>query len=219
MLASRQPTGAVVPARGTIVGVVDEGLRLSDEARALAERDDLAAVVFVEGASDHAALVALAARQGRDLDAEGVAVVPMDGFSGIGRFLARFGPTGRDLRLAGLCDEAEAWYVEDRLAAAGVDDGHFHVCHPDLEGELLSALGPAGVAAVLDGLGITTSFERFRKQPAQRGRPIEAQLHRFLGTRSGRKIAAARAMVDALPLARVPAPLLAVLEDVRRLEL
>lgn len=194
--------------------MVDEGLRLSAEARAVAERDGLRAVVFVEGASDHAALLALAARQGRGLDAEGVAVVPMDGFSGIGRFLDLFGPAGRGLRLAGLCDEAEAWYVGGRLAGAGVDDATFHVCHPDLEGELVAALGPDGVESVLDALGDLATFRRFQRQPAQRDRPLDAQLHRFLGTRSGRKIAAARAMVDALPLDRVPAPLRAVLEDV-----
>lgn len=194
---------------------MDEGLRLSDEARALAERDGLTAVVFVEGASDHAALLALAGRLDRDLDAEGVAVVPMDGFSGIGRFLAAFGPAGRELRLAGLCDEAEAWYVGGRLAGAGVDDRTFHVCHPDLEGELIAALGPAGVETVLATLGIAAGFTRFQRQPAQRDRPVDAQVHRFLGTRSGRKIVAARAMVDALPLAHVPRPLLAVLEDVR----
>jgi len=193
---------------------VDDGLRLASEARALAERPGLTAVIFVEGASDHAALVALAARLDRDLDAEGAAVVPMDGFSGIGRFLALFGPAGRDLRLAGLCDEAEAWYVGGRLAGAGVDDATFHVCHPDLEGELLAALGPDGVAAVLDALGLAASFARFQRQPDQRHRPLPAQLHRFLGTRSGRKIAAARAMVEALPLAAVPAPLTAVLADV-----
>lgn len=193
---------------------MDEGLRLSGEARALAEREGLRAVVFVEGASDHAALVALAGRQGRDLDAEDVAVVPMDGFSGIGRFLAVFGPGGRDLRLAGLCDEAEAGYVAGRLARAGVDAAPFHVCRPDLEGELIRAAGPAGVEAVLDTLGDLATFRRFQRQPAQRERDLEAQLHRFLGTASGRKVAAARALVAALPLARVPAPLLAVLEDV-----
>lgn len=197
--------------------VVDEGLRLSSEARgqALDAGDRLRAVVFVEGASDHAALDALAVRSGRDLDAEGVAVVPMDGFSGIGRFLAEFGPAGRDLRLAGLCDEAEAWYVGGRLAGAGVDDATFHVCHPDLEGELIRALGADGIAAVLDALGLALSFARFQRQPAQRDRPLEAQVHRFVGTRSGRKVAAARAMVDAVPLDRIPRPLTAALEDVR----
>lgn len=190
---------------------MDTGQRLSVEARALAERLELRAVVFVEGPSDHAALLALAARQGRDLGAEGVAVVPMEGFSGIGRFLALFGPAGRDLRLAGLCDAAEAGYVEGRLARAGLGRDGFFVCDPDLEGELVAALGPAGVETVLATLGDLVTFRRFEKQPAQRGRTVEAQLHRFLGTRSGRKIAAARAMVDALPLTDVPRPLLDVL--------
>lgn len=190
---------------------MDTGQRLSVEARALAERLELRAVVFVEGPSDHAALLTLAARQGRDLGAEGVAVVPMEGFSGIGRFLALFGPAGRDLRLAGLCDAAEAGYVEGRLARAGLGRDGFFVCDPDLEGELVAALGPAGVEAVLATLGDLVTFRRFEKQPAQRGRTVEAQLHRFLGTRSGRKIAAARAMVDALPLTDIPRPLLDVL--------
>ncbi len=193
---------------------MDEGRLVVGAAQALAERDGLTAVVFVEGASDHAALDALAARQGRDLDAEGVAVVPMEGFSGIGRFLALFGPAGRDLRLAGLCDAAEAWYVGGRLAGAGVDDATFHVCHPDLEGELIRAVGLDGALTALDAMGDLAGFGRFQRHPAQRERPLDAQLRRFLGTRSGRKIAAARALVDALPLDRVPAPLLAVLAAV-----
>ncbi len=138
----------------------------------------------------------------------------MDGFSGIGRFLRTFGPTGRGLRLAGLCDEAEAWYVGQRLAAAGVDDAAFPVCHPDLEGELIAALGVAGAEAVLDGMGDLASFRRFQRQPAQRGRPSEAQLHRFIGTRATRKLRAAAAGVAALPLDRVPTPLVRVLASV-----
>lgn len=186
---------------------MDAGQRVTSEALAASERDDLVAVVFVEGASDHAALVTLAERQGRDLAAEGLAVVPMDGFSGIGRFLREFGPAGRGLRLAGLCDEAEAWYVGQRLAAAGVDDATFHVCHPDLEGELIRALTPAGVEDVLDAMGDLVSFRRFQRQPFHRDGAIEDQLHRFLGTRATRKLRAAEAMVAALPLDRVPAPL------------
>lgn len=193
---------------------MDEGQKLSLAAREVAERPGRRAVVFVEGASDHAALTTLAPRLGRDLDAEGIAVVPMDGFSGIGRFLATFGPTGRALRLAGLVDEAEAAYVGDRLARAGVDDATFHVCRPDLEGEMVRAVGVAGVEAVLDGLGITASFGRFRRQPAQRERAWADQVHRFLGTRAGRKVAAARALAAAVPLDDVPAPLRAVLADV-----
>ena len=41
------------------------------------------AVVLVEGLSDQAAVEALAERRGRDLDAEGVAVVPIGGAQAI----------------------------------------------------------------------------------------------------------------------------------------
>lgn len=53
------------------------------------------------------ALETLAVRRGRDLDAEGVRILPMGGATNIGHFLARYGPGGRNVRLAGLCDAAE----------------------------------------------------------------------------------------------------------------
>jgi hypothetical protein len=43
---------------------------------------------------------------------------------------------------------------------------------------------------------------------------MEAQLWRFIGTRSGRKINYARLLVDALDLTRVPRPLDLVLAHV-----
>lgn len=57
------------------------------------ERDLLGAssVVLVEGLSDQAAIEALAVRRGRDLAAEGVAVVPMGGAHAIGPSLRRLG--------------------------------------------------------------------------------------------------------------------------------
>jgi len=66
-----------------------------------------ASVVFVEGMSDRRALETLAERRGRDLEAEGVAVVSMGGSKNIRRFMETYGPQGRDLRLAGLVDEGE----------------------------------------------------------------------------------------------------------------
>ncbi|WP_300012951.1 hypothetical protein [Pseudonocardia sp.] len=192
---------------------MDTGQRAASTARALAEQADLRAVVFVEGASDHAALEVLVARSGPAV--HGVAVVPMEGFTGIGRFLATFGPAGRGLRLAGLCDEAEAPYMRRHIAAAGVDGSTFHVCHPDLEGELISALGVDGVERVLGTMGELGSFRRFQRQPFHRDRPVAAQLRRFLGTRSGRKIAAARALARALPPPeRIPGPLAGVVAAV-----
>lgn len=49
------------------------------------------AVVLVEGISEQRALETLAERRGRDLDVEGVRIVPIGGAHAIGRFLARFG--------------------------------------------------------------------------------------------------------------------------------
>ena len=63
------------------------------------------AVVLVEGVSDQRAVEALAARRGRDLEADGVAVVPIGGAGNIRRFLDVLMPQG--IRLAGLCDAAE----------------------------------------------------------------------------------------------------------------
>src|SRR5437762_3176676 len=101
------------------------------------------AVVLVEGESDRNAVEALAARRGRDLAAEGVAV-----------------------------------------------------------------------EAVVAAQGELRSFRVLQRQPAQRGVPIEAQLRRFMGTHSGRKIQYGRLLVEALDLARVPRPLDLVLARV-----
>jgi predicted ATP-dependent endonuclease of OLD family len=68
----------------------------------VAVEGDLHAVVLVEGLSDQIALETLAERRGRNLDAEGVRVVPIGGAQAIGRFLDQFGRHG--VRLAGLCD-------------------------------------------------------------------------------------------------------------------
>ena len=63
-------------------------------------------VILVEGVSDQLAVEALAARRGRDLAAEGVAVVPIGGAGNIRRFLEELIPQG--IRIAGLCDAGEA---------------------------------------------------------------------------------------------------------------
>src|SRR3989337_3487694 len=65
------------------------------------------AVVLVEGISDLCALETLAERRGRDLEAEGVSIVPIGGAQAIGKFLNRFGPQGLDVRVAGLYYAAE----------------------------------------------------------------------------------------------------------------
>lgn len=185
-----------------------------DAARSLAAR--AGTVVLVEGLSDQRAVEALAARTGRDLPAEGVAVVAMGGATNIAHFLDLFGPAGADLRLAGLCDAREERGFRRGLHRAGLGPGPtrldlerlgFFVCDADLEDELIRALGPAAVEQVIAEQGELASLRRLQRQPAQRERPHQQQLRRFLGTRSGRKIHYARLLVDAMDLARIPAPL------------
>jgi hypothetical protein len=177
---------------------------------------DIRTVVLVEGISDQVALQTLAARRGRDLAAEGVSIVPMGGARSIGRFLELYGPRGLDLRLAGLCDAREEADVRRGLERAGLGSGlgraemaalGFHVCDADLEDELIRCLGPAAVEGVVERQGELGSFRIFQRQPAQRGRSLQDQLRRFMGTRSGRKRRYARLLVDALDLASVPEPL------------
>jgi len=77
-------------------------------------------VVLVEGFSDRCALEALAARGGRDLNREGVSIVPMGGATNIGHLLDVFGPRGLGVRLAGLCDAAEEPDFRRGLQRAGL---------------------------------------------------------------------------------------------------
>ncbi|MFJ3306860.1 TOPRIM nucleotidyl transferase/hydrolase domain-containing protein [Streptomyces sp. NPDC086549] len=173
-------------------------------------------VVLVEGGSDQVALEALATRYGRDLGAEGVAVVPLGGAMSIGRFLDVCGPQGLDLPLAGLCDIGEERHFRRHLERVGLGPGlthakletfGFHVCVADLEDELIRAVGAEGVQQVIEAQGEMRPFRTFQGQPAQRERPVEHQLRRFMGTHSGRKALYAQALVAHLHLERVPRPL------------
>jgi len=181
------------------------------------------AVILVEGVSDQLALEALAERRGRDLEAEGVSIVPMGGATNIRKALAVFGPEGFDVRLAGLCDAGEEDDFRRALELAGLGSSltraemerlGFYVCVADLEDELIRALGPAAVERVLDARGDLAAFRSFQKQPAWRGRAPEEQLRRFFGTQARRKIQSAALLVGALDLTQVPRPLDGVLAHV-----
>jgi hypothetical protein len=189
----------------------------------LAAGVDPRAVVLVEGISDQRALEALAERRGRNLDAEGIAVVPIGGAQAIGKFLQRFGPQGLDIRLAGLYDAAEEGDFRRGLERAGLGSDltraemeplGFYVCDADLEEELIRALGAASVEEVVDAQGELGSFRTLQKQPAWQGRPTEEQLRRFMGSGGRRKIRYARFLVEALDLDQVPRPLDLVLAHV-----
>jgi hypothetical protein len=185
-------------------------------AHALASSVDPQAVVLVEGSSDQVALQAIAERRGRDLAAEGIAVVPMGGARNLRHFLELFGPRGLNLRLSGLCDAREEGDFRRGLEQAGLGSNlsradmealGFYVCVADLEDELIRCLGAAAVEQVVKAQGELASFRTFQQQPAWRGSSSQEQLRRFIGTHSGRKIRYARLLVDALDLTSVPRPL------------
>lgn len=150
----------------------------------------MSTVVLVEGVSDVAALRALGVTE---------RIVSMGGATNVRRFVAELAPTG--VRLIGLCDRNE-----QRFFRAVLEE--FYVCDADLEDELIRSLGVGGVEAVIEQQGDLFALRTFQNQPAQRTRSVEEQLHRFLGTQSGRKEKYATALAGAVvdlpdPLARL----------------
>jgi hypothetical protein len=171
-----------------------------------------ATTVLVEGESDRLAVESLARRCGHDLVAEWVNVVPMGGATSIVRFLDRYGPAGENHRLLGLCDERESRGIARALDRAGIGSGPldelgFHVCHTDLEDELIRCLGIDAVLSVIDAQGELASFRLLQRQPSQREQPVTTQLQRFFGGRSGNKVRYAPLLVEALPTGQAPEPL------------
>jgi hypothetical protein len=181
-------------------------------------------VILVEGVSDQVALETLAARRGRDLAAERVAIVAIGGAQAIGSVLRTIRQRNDGTRLAGLCDSGEERDFRRALEQAGfgsdltrerMEELGFYVCNADLEDELIRALGATAVEKVLARNGNLSSFRTFQRQPQWQGRPTEDQLRRFFGSSAG-KIKYARLLVEALDLTRVPRPLDSVLAHVGR---
>jgi hypothetical protein len=154
-------------------------------------------LIAVEGSSDRVVLERISQRLGRDLAADGITIQAIGGAHAIRRFVAEL---GSDVAVRGLCDENE-----EELFRRVLDD--VYVCVPDLEGELIRALGVERMLEIVD----RDSFATMQRQPAQRGRPVELQLHRWLRSISGRYHRYLPMLVDALELDRVPAPLAGVL--------
>jgi OLD-like protein len=180
-------------------------------------------VVLVEGVSDKNAIEALAKRRGRDLSAEGISVVPIGGAQAISTVVERLGPHGKNVRLAGLCDAGEEEHFRRALERAGLgcdltradmENLGFYVCVDDLEDELIRSLGAEAIEHVADSQGDLPAFRTLQKQAAWRDRPVEEQLHRWLGSGGRRKTRYARLLVHALDLERVPRPLDGVLAHV-----
>lgn len=181
------------------------------------------AVALVEGVTDMRALQAAAERSGRDLEAEGVAIVPIGGAQAIGRVLGAVAGRRRGLRLAGLCDAGEERHFRRALERAGLGSDldrlgmerlGFYVCVENLEDELIRALGPAGVEEVVAAEGELRTFRTFQNQPAWRGQPVGAQLRRWLHASDRRASRYPPLLIEALDPERLPRPLAGVLAHV-----
>jgi hypothetical protein len=165
--------------------------------------------LLVEGTSDQLAVEALARRRGRDLAAEGIAVVPMGGYGNLPQFLE----THRGARIAGLYDVGVERHFLRALGCAdraGLEGAGFFACDRDLEDELTRAVGPDGMERVLAEQGELRTFRTYQRQPAHRDEPLEQQLHGFMWNRKHRY---AVVLVEALALDRIPRPLDAVLSS------
>lgn len=180
--------------------------------------------MIVEGPSDKAAVEALAGCLGRDLASEGVLVEPIGGAHAVGTYLRRLGQTGVPL-VAGLVDHAEAprfaralesMGAGHRVDASNLEELGFFICFTDLEDELIRAVGASTVERVVEEQGELRAFRSFQKQRAQRTKTLEGQLHRFIGTHSGRKTAYAAALVRAGAPERVPPPLARLMDHLAR---
>lgn len=174
--------------------------------------------VLVEGESDRVAVEALAARRSLPLAALGVQVLAMGGITNVGHHLVAL--RDQEVRLGGLYDAAEERFVARGLervglrpftAATPLADLGFFRCDQDLEDELIRAVGVDAFLALIEAEGELRSFERLRGQPAQRDRSTTQQLHRFIGSKGGRKERYGRRLAQVLPLNRVPEPLDALL--------
>ena len=162
-------------------------------------------VVLVEGESDRIAVETLAPGVG---SLEGVDIVAMSGATNVRTFVR--GITA-DVTVIGLCDVAEASLFEQ----AGIERANCFVCVDDLEDELIRSLGVDAVLGVVEAEGHLRSFRTMQKQPAQRGRAVEAQLRRFIGSHSGFKRRYARQLAEAaIDQGRVPGPLAALIEQI-----
>lgn len=175
-------------------------------------------VVLFEGRSDRLAFEAVARRLA--VDVAGERLVELGGITNLRSILTS--KQGEDARVLGLYDGAERQYVARVLRDLGMLHGDdlaragFFACERDLEDEVIRAAGSDLVLETLAARGELGRFRVFQRQPAQRVRSIEDQLHRFAGTASGRKSRFAADVIEAVPMERMPGPLVRLLDAVQR---
>lgn len=175
-------------------------------------------IVLFEGRSDRLAFEAVARRRG--LSTEALRLVDLGGITNLRSRLVALREGGDAAPVFALYDAAEEAYVIRVLVDAGVladasippFNVGFFGCARDLEDEVIRAAGEELVLETLAARGELDRFRVFQGQPAQRGKPVDDQLHRFAGTAAGRKARFAADVIDALPPERIPGPLSALLD-------
>ncbi len=166
------------------------------------------AVILVEGESDRAAVLTLAGRLGRDFDTENVEIIVMGGASPLADHLGRLLVDQRyDGLVAGVIDVGETGDLEKGLDRVGLSRDGFFTMDPDLEGEMIRAVGPGVMEAIFEEEGELRGFRTMQNQPHWRGKPIEEQMHRFLRVKSHRNIRYGTLLAEAVDIARIPKPL------------
>ena len=178
-------------------------------------------IVLVEGVTDELALMLAARRSGRDLEAEGVSVVPINGAHAISRFLQRLAAEEPRANLAGLYDEGEEEVIRAALERAGygpcldrsgLERVGFFACSADLEDELVRAAGVTILSTLIELQGDTQPWHTFRKQRAWQGRPVDQQFRRFIRSVSDRNSRYIRAIVETIDPSKLPRPLRLLLD-------
>lgn len=164
--------------------------------------------ILVEGDSDKAAVIALAPRFGVDLVSEGITVAVIGGAGNFGRAIPEATALGH--RVGGLYDEAEERFVAGALNRQEGEDltrQGFFACRPDLELELVRAVGAVEMTNLLDSQGDLKTFRNFQGQPAHRDFEAVDQMRRFISASGARKAQYAALMAEAVTFEAVPEPL------------
>jgi hypothetical protein len=172
--------------------------------------------VIVEGTTDQLALTLAARRLGRDLEAEGITVMPIGGAHAINGFLTELLGKNPEVRIAGLCDEGEEDVFRAALERAGYGSNlsrsdlerlGFFTCNVDLEDELIRAAGTSAFAILTEAAGDARAWYTFQRQPAWQGHDTHQQFRRFVRSVSERNVRYIRAIVEMLEPSRLPRPL------------
>ena len=194
-----------------------DNMKLDDKLKfTKAAASEYRTLVLVEGESDKLALTTLAQRLGIDLDAGRAKTIAMGGATNIRYFANLLKSYRHTVNIAGLYDVKEERHFRRALEQAkfGSDLSRsrletlgFYVCDVDLEDELIRAVGIDVVLEVADEEGELSSFRTFQRQPDWRDRDDEAQLRRWIRTKSHRNTRYAKLLINIMDLDRVPAPL------------